>query len=150
MCLRRFFFRKKDVPWCGNPCVRHSAASGGFFLEISIHPSSRIGLDNPDKGVLIHICCVYSGYHAVVSHVKMNHDTFATDNQRLKLSIRSAQKTWSVFAEAFSASARDFGACTPKFSLVAMMNWHLNYKGPNCIEKSRWYGPCAGRAIPCK
>ena len=73
-------------------------------------------------------------YHAVISHVKMNHDTFATDNQRLKLSIRSAQKTWSVFAEAFSASARDFGICTPKFSLVAMINWHLNYKGPKCIE----------------
>ena len=75
-----------------------------------------------------------SGYHAVVSHGKMNHDTFATDNQRLKLSIRSAQKTWSVFAEAFSASARDFGICTPRFSLVAMINWHLNYKGPKCIE----------------
>ena len=64
----------------------------------------------------------------------MNHDTFATDNQRLNLSIRCAQKTWSVFAEAFSASSRDFGVCTPRFSLVAMMNWHLNYKEPNCIE----------------
>ena len=82
--------------------------------DISIHPISRIGLDNPDNGVLIHICCVYSGYHAVVSHVKMNHDTFATDNQRLKLSIRSAQKTWSVFAEAFSAPVRDFGISTPQ------------------------------------
>ena len=66
--------------------------------DISIHPISRIGLHNPDKGVLIRMCCVDSGYHAVVSHVKMNHDTFATDNQRVKLSIRSAQKTWSVFA----------------------------------------------------
>ena len=64
----------------------------------------------------------------------MNHDTFATDNQRLKLSIRSAQKTWSVFAEAFSASARGFGICTPKFSLVAMISWHLNSKGPKCID----------------
>ena len=68
------------------------------------------------------MCCVYAGYHAVVSHVKLNHDTFATDNQRLKLSIRSAQKTWSVFAEAFSASTRDFGICTPKFSLAAIIN----------------------------
>ena len=79
------------------------------------HPISRLGIDNPHKSVLIHMCCVYSGYHAAVSHVKMNHDTFATDNQRLKLSVRSAQKPWSVFAEAFSASARDFGICTPKF-----------------------------------
>ena len=80
------------------------------------------------------MCCVYSGYHAVVSHVKLNHDTFATDNQRMKLSIKSARKTWSVFAEAFSASARDFGICTPRFSLVALINGHLNYKGPKCIE----------------
>ena len=79
--------------------------------DISIHPISRIGLDNPDKGVLINICCVYSGYHAVVSHVKMNHDTFATDNHRLELSIGSAQKTWSVFAEAFSSSARQILTC---------------------------------------
>ena len=59
---------------------------------------------------------------------------FATDNQRLKLSIRSAQKTWSVFADAFAASAHEFGIRTPKFSLVAIINFHLNYKGPNCIE----------------
>ena len=80
------------------------------------------------------MCCVYSGYHAVISHVKMNHDTFATDNQRMKLSIRSAQKTWSVFADAFSASAHEFWICTPRFSFVAIINWHLNYKGPKCIE----------------
>ena len=96
------------------------------------HPISRLGIDNPDKGVLIHMCCVYSGYHAVISHVKMNHDTFATACQRLKLSIRSTQKTWSVFADAFSVSALEFGICTPKFSLVAIINWHLNYEGPKC------------------
>ena len=96
-------------------CPRRFSICKFLDRDISIHPISRIGLDNPDKGVLVHICCVYSGYHAVVSHLKMNHDTFATDNQRLKLSIRSAQKTWSVFAEAFSVSARDFGICTPKF-----------------------------------
>ena len=78
--------------------------------------------------------CVYSGYHAVVSHVKLNHDTFATDNQRMKLSIKSAQKTWSVFAEVLSARARDFGISAPKFLLAAMINWHLNYKGPKCIN----------------
>ena len=78
------------------------------------------------------MCCVYSGYHAVISHVKMNHDTFATECQRLKLSIRSTQKTWSVFADAFSVSALEFGICTPKFSLVAIINWHLNYEGPKC------------------
>ena len=98
------------------------------------HPISRLGIDNPDKGVLIHMCCAYSGYHAVISHLKMKHDTFATDCQRFKLSIRSAQKTWNVSADAFAASAHEFGICTPKFSLVAIMNWHLNHEGPKCIE----------------
>ena len=106
------------------------------FLDRScpLHPIGRIGIDNPDKGVLIHMCCTYSGYHAVISHVKLNHGAFATDCQRLKLSTRSIQKTWSVFADAFSSSAHEFGICTPKFSLVAIINWHLNYEGPKCIE----------------
>ena len=75
--------------------------------DISIHPTSRVGLCNPDKGVFIHMCCVHPGYHAVVSHVKLNHDTGATDNHRVKLSIRSAQKTWSIFAETFCASGME-------------------------------------------
>ena len=78
------------------------------------HPISRLGIDNPDNGAFIHMCCAYSVYHAVISHVKMNHDTFATNCQRLKLSIRSTQKTWSVSADAFAVSAHEFGICTPK------------------------------------
>ena len=80
------------------------------------------------------MCCVFSGYHGVVSHVKLNHDSFAIEDQKLNLSIKSSQKTWSVFAEAFSATARDFGIATPKFPLVAMISWHLNYKGLRCTE----------------
>ena len=96
------------------------------------HPINTLSIDNPDKGVPIHMRCAYSGYHAVISHVKMNHDTCATDCQRSKLSIRSTQKTWSVFADAFAASAHEFGFCTPKFSLVAIINWHLNREGTKC------------------
>ena len=73
------------------------------------------------------MCCVFTGYHGVLSHVKQNHDTFATDDQQLKLSIRSSQMTWSVFAEAFDADARDFGISTPNFSLIAIMTWHLTF-----------------------
>ena len=28
--------------------------------------------------------------------------------------------------------ALEFVVCTPKFSLVAIINWHLNYAGPKC------------------
>ena len=99
--------------------------------HISINPTSRIGLCNPDKGVSVQIRFVFSKYHAVISHVKLNHDTFAIDNQRMKLSIKSTQKTWSVFAEVGSASARDFGICTPSFSRVAMINLTSITRGPN-------------------
>ena len=34
----------------------------------------------------------------------------------------------------FFVSAHEFGICTPKFSLVAILNWHLNYEGPKCNE----------------
>ena len=47
-----------------------------------------------------------------------------------KLLIQSSQKTWSVPAETYDVNARDFGISTPKFSLPAIMQWHLNYEGP--------------------
>ena len=75
------------------------------------------------------MCCVLSGYHGAPSHVKANHDSFATVDQKLNMSIKSSPETWSVFTEPFSATARDFGIATPKFLLVAMINWHLNYRG---------------------
>ena len=80
------------------------------------------------------MCCVFTGYHGMLSHVEQNHDTFATDDQQTNLSIRSSQKTWSAFAEAFDAEARDFGITDQKCSLVAILNWHLNYEGPKCTS----------------
>ena len=76
------------------------------------------------------MCCVFSGYHGVAAHVKQNHDIYATANQNEKLLIQSQQKTWSVSAEAYEANARDFGISCPKFSVHAIMQWHLNYEGP--------------------
>ena len=80
-----------------------------------IYPTGSIGFNSPDKGdsYSIHMC-----YHGVVSHVNQNNDIYATANQNVKLSIQSSQKTWSVFAEAY------------EFSLLAIMQWHLNYEGP--------------------
>ena len=80
------------------------------------------------------MCCVFTGHHGVLSHVKQNHDSFATDDQKTNLSIRSSQKTWSAFAEAFDAEARDFGITTLKLSLIAIINWHLNYQGAKCTS----------------
>ena len=101
--------------------------------ELSIYPTDRIRLNSPDKGIIIHMCCVFSGYHGVAAHVKQNHDTF-TFEQKEQITIRSAQKTWSVSAEAYDADSREFGITTTKFSLSAIVNWHLSCKGPRCIE----------------
>ncbi len=57
--------------------------------------------------------CVFTVYHGVLSHAKQNCDTFATDDQKTSLPIRSSQKTWSEFTEAFDAEAHDFGIATP-------------------------------------
>ncbi len=76
------------------------------------------------------MCCVFSGYHGVAAHVKQNHDIYATANKNKKLSIQSQQKTRSIFSEAYEAEARDFGISCPKYSLPAIMQWHLNYEGP--------------------
>ena len=66
----------------------------------------------------------------MAAHVKQNHDIYATANQNKKLPIQSQQKTWSIFAEAYEAEARDFGISCPKYILPAIMQWHLNYDGP--------------------
>ena len=60
------------------------------------------------------MCCVFTGYHGVLSHRKQNLNSFATDDQKTNLSIRSSQKT-CAFAVAFAAEARDFGITSPKF-----------------------------------
>ncbi len=60
------------------------------------------------------MCFFVAGYHWLLANVKQNHDTSAA-NQKEQLSIRSAQKTWSVFAEAYDADAREFWISTPKF-----------------------------------
>ena len=91
----------------------------------SIHPTDRWRLNYPDKGTLIHMCCVFSGYHGVAAHVKQNHDIHGTANQFL-----SNKRTWSIFAEAYEAEARDFGISCPRYTLPAILQWHLNYEGP--------------------
>ena len=98
--------------------------------DLSIHPTDRWGLNSPDKATIIHMCCVFSAYHATAAHVKQNHDTYGTANQSQKLLIQSQRRTWSTFAEAYEAEARDFGISCPRYTLPAILQWHLNYEGP--------------------
>ena len=76
------------------------------------------------------MCCVFSAYHATAAHVKQNHDTYGTADQTQKLLIKSQRKTWSTFAEAYEAEARDFGLSCPRYIFAAIIQWHLTYEGP--------------------
>ncbi len=76
------------------------------------------------------MCCVFSGYHGVAAHVKQNHDIHGAANQSQKLFIQSQTRTWSIFAEAYEAEARDFGISCPRYTLPAIIQWHLDYEGP--------------------
>ena len=38
----------------------------------------------------------------------------------------------TIDLDSMPLDAVEFGICTPKFSLVAIINWHLNYEGPKC------------------
>ena len=76
------------------------------------------------------MCYVFYGYHAVAPHVKLDHDIYGSANQSEHISIQSQRWTWIIFAEAYEADARDFGLSCPKYTLTAIMQWHLNYEGP--------------------
>ena len=71
---------------------------------------------------------MFAGYRGMSAFVKQNHDTFASADQNLKLSIQSQQKTWSSFAEAYEATARDFEITSPKYILASIIDWHLSYE----------------------
>ena len=83
----------------------------------SILPIDRLGLKSHEKSTLIHICCVFSAYHALIAHVTNRHDTYY-HNREQQLLVGSSNKAWSVFAEAYSAEARNFEVHVPDFSLL--------------------------------
>mgnify|MGYP005668326667 CR=1 FL=1 len=72
---------------------------------------------------------MFSAYHALIAHVTNNHDTYQPPQEQ-QLLIRSSNKAWNVFAEAYLADARDFVVHVPKWSLPAFLNWKLNYEDP--------------------
>ena len=97
--------------------------------NLSIHATKRWGLCSPSKSDIMHICCVFSAYHATSSHVKQNHELYGTTDQSKQLLISSQRRTWSSFAEAYDATARDFEISSPKYTLANIIQWHVSYEG---------------------
>ena len=46
-----------------------------------------------------------------------------------ELLISSQRRTWSSFAEAYDATARDFEISSPKYTLANIIQWHVSYEG---------------------
>jgi len=97
--------------------------------DLSIHATDRWGLNSPNKRDIMHICCVFSAYHATSAHVKQDHETYGTADQTKQFLIQSQRRTWSIFAEAYEATARDFEISCHRYTLAAIIQWHLSYEG---------------------
>ena len=75
------------------------------------------------------MCCVFSAYHSTAAHVKQNHDTYGTADQTKQFLIQSQKRTWSIFAEAYETTARDFEISCPRYTLAAIVQLQLSYEG---------------------
>ena len=97
--------------------------------DLPIHATKGWGLCSPSKSDIMHSCCVFSAYHASSARVKQNHEIFGTLDQSKQLLISSQRRTWSSFAEAYDATARDFEISSPKYTLANIIQWHVSYEG---------------------
>ena len=43
--------------------------------------------------------------------------------------MKFSGRTWSSFAEAYDATARDFEISSPKYTLANIIQWHVSYEG---------------------
>ena len=113
--------------------------------DLSIHPTDRWGPNSPDKATIIHMCCVFSAYHATAAHVKQNHDTYGTANQSQKL-LNSVPKEgleyfrWSLWSRSswlWNLLSKVYSACNlamaPQLRGSKIECWLLgSFSGPSC------------------
>ena len=85
---------------------------------VDADPLVRRAFINPCKESFLQIACVHSGYRAIRRQFK----GFGIDIEYTHLSSASMRCAWTVFADAYTAEARELGACTLKFS------------GPSCLH----------------
>ena len=99
--------------------------------DLSHLPLHRFGLYSPSHELMVHMCCAYGAYHALIKFVKSKHDIYVEHCEQLL--IEPHQQAWSVFAEAYQADARDFGVSVPHYSLHAFLHWRLNFEDPTAV-----------------
>ena len=82
-----------------------------LYRDLSHLPLRRFGLYNPSHELMVHLCCMYGAYHVLIKFVNSKHELFIRNLEHLL--IEPHQQTWSVFAEAYRADARDFRVLVP-------------------------------------
>ena len=84
-----------------------------LYRDLSHLPLHRFGLYNPSHQLMVHLCCMYGAYHVLIKYVNCKHDIVSQHLEQLLIGPRF--RTWSDFAEAYDADAKDFGVSTPHF-----------------------------------
>ena len=83
------------------------------------NPLIRFGLVNPNLDSLSVVCCTSAGYHAVRRNVRKT--GFAPTDK--ELSVGDVRYFWTVFAEAFTAEAREHSAPCSRFSVASFLRF---------------------------
>ena len=99
----------------------HLYALGLFFRgHLSSDPLVRLGLVKPQTEHYRHMCCVFDGFHAMRHAIRSGSIEVSSN---MDLSSRQVWRLWSVFAEAYSAEAREHAICFRRFSLPEFISF---------------------------
>ena len=100
----------------------HLYALGCFLLgELPADPVQRCGLTQPNEFTFNYICCSFSGYHAAQRDTRSN--SLFSNASKSNYSSLHVRRAWSVFADAFSAKARELSMNVRRFSLPQFFNY---------------------------
>ena len=86
--------------------------------HVSDDPLVRLGLVHPSADTCNNLVCVFAGYHAMRCATRRGDHSL----QGSELCNRQVWRLWSVFAEAYSAEARELAISTRKFSLPQFLS----------------------------
>ena len=103
-------------------CSHLFAMSKFLRGHISDDPLVRLGLVSPCADTFNHMACVFAGYHAMRSATRRGeHCPYESE-----LCNRQVWRLWSVFAEAYSAEARELAISPRKFSLPQFISFLID------------------------
>ena len=122
----------------------HLLALRSFLTPGESDPLVRWALISPCSESFLQIACVHTGCHAVRRVLKGS----GIDIEHKHLSSASMRYAWAVFAEAYTAEARDLDACTLEFSVPSFSNFLATGSRQNCLSECLFNGPFGIGVLP--